>query len=42
LLIAAVRLHRQEIKPSPLVHAKIADSIALAEMILAKLNANQA
>ena len=36
-LIAAVRLHREEIKPSPSVHCKIADSIRLAEMIQAKL-----
>jgi hypothetical protein len=35
-LIAAVRLHREEIKPSPSVHCKIADSIRLAEMIQAK------
>jgi hypothetical protein len=36
-LIAAVRLNREEIKPSPVVHAKIADSIRLAEMIQARL-----
>ena len=36
-LIAAVRLNREEIKPSPVVHTKIADSIRLAEMILARL-----
>lgn len=36
-LIAAVRLNREEIKPSPAVHAKIADSIRLAEMIQARL-----
>jgi hypothetical protein len=36
-LIAAVRLNREEIKPSPAVHSKIADSIRLAEMIEARL-----
>jgi hypothetical protein len=36
-LIAAVRLNREEIKPSPTVHSKIADSIRLAEMIQARL-----
>ena len=36
-LIAAVRLNREEIKPSPAVHSKIADSIRLAEMIQARL-----
>jgi hypothetical protein len=36
-LIAAVRLNREEIKPSPTVHSKIADSIRLAEMIEARL-----
>ena len=36
-LIAAVRLNREEIKPSPVVHSKIADSIRLAEMIHARL-----
>jgi hypothetical protein len=36
-LIAAVRLNREDIKPSPTVHSKIADSIRLAEMIQAKL-----
>ena len=38
-LIAAVRLSREEIKSSPVVHSKIADSIRLAEMIRAKLRA---
>jgi hypothetical protein len=41
LLIAAsliaVRLNREEIKSSPVVYAKIADSIRLAEMIQARL-----
>ena len=32
-LIAAVRLNREEIKSSPVVYAKIADSIRLAGMI---------
>ena len=32
-LIAAVRLNREEIKPSPAVYSKIADSVRLAEMI---------
>lgn len=36
-LIAAVRLNREEIKPSPAVYSKIADSIRLAEMIQARL-----
>jgi hypothetical protein len=36
-LIAAVRLSREEIKSSPVVYAKIADSIRLAEMIQAQL-----
>jgi hypothetical protein len=36
-LIAAVRLNREEIKASPSVAAKIADSIRLAEMIQARL-----
>lgn len=36
-LIAAVRLNREDIKPSPAVHSKIADSIRLAEMIQARL-----
>jgi hypothetical protein len=36
-LIAAVRLNREEIRPSPSVMAKIADSIRLAEMIQARL-----
>jgi hypothetical protein len=36
-LIAAVRLNREEIRSSPSVHAKIADSIRLAEMIQTRL-----
>ena len=36
-LIAAVRLNREEIKSSPAMYAKIADSIRLAEMIQARL-----
>ena len=36
-LIAAVRLNKEQIKSSPVVHAKIADSIALAQMILKRL-----
>ncbi len=36
-LIAAVRLNREEIKSSPIVHSKIADSIRLTEMIQARL-----
>jgi amino acid permease len=36
-LIAAMRLNREEIKSSPIVYAKIADSIRLAEMIQAVL-----
>jgi hypothetical protein len=36
-LIAAVRLNREEIKSSPIVYSKIADSIRLAEMIQSRL-----
>ena len=36
-LIAAVRLNREEIKSSPAVQSKIADSIRLAQMIQARL-----
>jgi len=36
-LIAAVRLNREEIKSSPVVHSKIAHSIRLAEMIQSRL-----
>jgi len=36
-LIAAVRLNKEEIKNSPAVHAKIADSIRLARMVLERL-----
>lgn len=36
-LIAAVRLNRDEIKSSPAVYSKIADSIRLAEMIQSRL-----
>ena len=36
-LIAAVRLNREDIKPSLAVQSKIADSIRLAEMIQARL-----
>jgi hypothetical protein len=36
-LIAAVRLNREEIRSSPSVHSKIADSIRLAEMIQSRL-----
>ena len=35
--IAAVRLNREEIKSSPIVYTKIADSIRLAEMIQSRL-----
>ncbi len=34
-LIAAVRLNREDIRPSPVVYARIADSTRLAEMIQA-------
>jgi hypothetical protein len=34
---AAVRLNREEIKPSPAIYSMIADSIRLAEMIQARL-----
>ncbi|SRR5579871_1064615 len=36
-LIAAVRLHKEEVKSSPSVQSKIADSIRLAEMIQSRL-----
>ena len=36
-LIVGVRLNRDEIKSSPIVYFKIADSIRLAEMIQARL-----
>jgi hypothetical protein len=36
-LIADVRLNREEIKSSPVVYSKIADSIRLAVMIQARL-----
>src|SRR5262249_60983564 len=39
-VIAAIRLNRDEIKNSPVVHAKISDSLRLAEMIVAKMSAN--
>jgi len=37
-VIAAIRLNRDEIKNSPVVHAKISDSLRLAEMIIARMN----
>jgi hypothetical protein len=37
-LIAAVRLNREEIKLSPVVQSKIADSIRLAEMIYDRMH----
>jgi hypothetical protein len=36
-VIAAIRLNRDEIKNSPVVHSKFTDSLKLAEMIVAKL-----
>jgi hypothetical protein len=36
-VIAAIRLNREEIKNSPVVHAKISDSLKLADMIVAKM-----
>ena len=36
-VIAAIRLNREEIKNSPAVHSKVADSLKLAEMIVAKM-----
>ena len=36
-IIAAVRLNKEEIKNTPRVHARIADSIQLAQMILSRL-----
>jgi hypothetical protein len=36
-VIAAIRLSRDEIKNSPVVQAKISDSLRLAEMIVAKI-----
>jgi hypothetical protein len=37
-LIAAIRLNREDIKNTPVVHAKINDSLKLAELIVAKMN----
>jgi len=36
-LIAAIRLGRNEVKPSPVLNVTITDSIHLARMILEKL-----
>jgi hypothetical protein len=36
-VIAAIRLNREEIRNSPVVHSKIGESIKLAEMIVAKM-----
>ena len=36
-LIAAIRLNREEIRDSPAVHAKIADSLRLADMIVGRM-----
>jgi hypothetical protein len=36
-VIAAIRLNRDEIKNSPVVHAKISDSLRLAEMIVTRM-----
>ncbi len=36
-LIAAVRLARDEIKPTPRVLSAVSDSIRLAQMVLAKI-----
>ncbi|PYU76548.1 MAG: hypothetical protein DMG49_01345 [Acidobacteria bacterium] len=36
-VIAAIRLNREEIKNSPVVHAKISDSLRLAQMIVSKM-----
>lgn len=40
-LIAAIRLNRQEIANTPVVHGKISESLKLAEMIVAKMNDNR-
>lgn len=39
-LIAAVRLAREEIKPTPRVLAAVSDSIRLAKMVLASIERN--
>ncbi len=36
-LIAAVRLAREEIKPTPRVLAAVSDSVRLAQMVLARI-----
>src|SRR5436190_3537860 len=36
-MIAAIRLNREEITNSPAVHSKVAESLQLAEMIIAKM-----
>jgi hypothetical protein len=37
-MIAAIRLNKEEIRNTPAVQGKIADSVKLAEMIVAKIN----
>lgn len=37
-VIAAIRLNRDDIKNTPIVHAKINDSLKLAELIVAKMS----
>lgn len=37
-VIAAIRLNRDDIKNTPMVHAKINDSLKLAELIVAKMS----
>src|SRR5579859_1517003 len=39
-VIAAIRLNRDDINNSPVVHAKIADSVKLAEMIVARMKSS--
>ena len=36
-VIAAIRLNRDDVDNSPVVHTKIADSLRLAEMIVARM-----
>lgn len=41
-LIAAVRLAREEIKPTPRVLCAISDSIRLAQMVLSRIESDRA
>jgi hypothetical protein len=36
-IIAAIRLNKEQIKNSPVIHSKVAESLKLAEMIVAQM-----